>query len=278
MITIAIPTYNRYDLLKIMSASLYDSDLSIPYNIRVYDDFSTEYGIDELKKVFPNAACININNRNLKADLNMFSFYKDFLSSQDKYLFNADSDIIFSKKWLLNGLELLKKTDGVLSLFNAASHKAKEVIDDKFCIKESIGAAGTLFTRETVEKIVNYFSGFPESNLSSFDWKWSNFLTKNNIRVFCTNESLVQHIGYYGQNTTIRYRGYKIIKTQKSYFDFGINFKIDSTETGQIVNDIFEKFVDQNRNEDERIIKLLSKRPVSIIESIIKKILHLNNK
>jgi len=272
MITIAIPTYNRYDLLKIMSASLYNSDLSIPYNIRVYDDCSTEYGIDELKRIFPNAASININSRNLKADLNMFSFYKDFISSRDKYLFNADSDIIFNKKWLLDGLELLANTDGVLSLFNATSHKTKEIINDKLCIKESVGAAGTLFTRERVGEIINYFSTFPESSLFSFDWKWSNFLTKNNIRIFCTNESLVQHIGYYGQNTTIRYRGYKLIKTQKTYFDYGRNFKIDSPETGQIVNDIFEKFIDQNKNEDERIINLLSKRPISIMEKIIKKI------
>jgi hypothetical protein len=257
-----------------MSASLYNSDLSIPYNIRVYDDCSAEYGLDELKQIFPNAASINRNSNNLKADLNMFSFYKDFLSSQDKFLFNADSDIIFNKKWLVHGLELLRGTDGVLSLFNATSHPAKEIVDDKVCIKESVGAAGTLFTRERVEEIINYFSKLPNSKLSSFDWKWSEFLVKNNIRIFCTNDSLVQHIGYYGQNTTIRYRGYKRIKTQKPYFDFGRNFKIDSIEMGQIVNNIFEQFIDQNRNEDERIINLLSKRPISMIEKIVKKILH----
>jgi hypothetical protein len=256
-----------------MSASLYSSDLSIPYNIRVYDDCSTEYGLDELKQIFPNAASINRNSNNLKADLNMFSFYKDFLSSQDKFLFNADSDIIFNKKWLIHGLELLRGTDGVLSLFNATSHPAKEIVDDKVCIKKSVGAAGTLFTRERIEGIIDYFSKFPNSKLSSFDWKWSEFLIKNNIRIFCTNDSLVQHIGYYGQNTTIRYRGYKKIKTQKPYFDFGRNFKIDSIETGQIVNNIFEQFIDQNRNEDERIINLLSKRPISMIEKVIKKIL-----
>lgn len=273
MITIAIPTYNRYNLLKIMTASLYSSDLSIPYNIRIYDDCSTEYGLDELKQIFPNAASVNRNSSNLKADLNMFSFYKDFLLSSDKFLFNADSDIIFNKKWLLNGLELIDSTDGVLSLFNATSHQVKEIVNDKVCIKNSIGAAGTLFKRERVEEIVNYFSKLPNSEISSFDWKWSDFLTKENIRIFCTNESYVQHIGYYGQNTTIRYRGYKIIKTQKPYFDYGRNFKVDSPDTGQIVNDIFEQFIDQNRNEDERIINLLSKRPISIIEKIIKKII-----
>jgi hypothetical protein len=256
-----------------MSSSLYSSDLSTSYNIRVYDDCSTEYGLYELKQLFPNAASIKRNKINLRADLNMFSFYKDFLTSQDKFLFNADSDIIFNKKWLLNGMELLDSTDGVLSLFNATSHPSKETVNDKVCIKESVGAAGTLFTRKRVEEIVDYFSKLPDSNLSSFDWKWSKFFVNNNIRIFCTNNSLVQHIGYFGQNTTIRYRGYKRIKTQKPYYDFGRNFNIDSLETGQIINDIFEQFIDQNRLEDERIINLLSKRPISIIEKIVKKMI-----
>jgi hypothetical protein len=256
-----------------MSASLYSSELSIPYNIRIYDDCSTEYGLDELKQIFPNAASINRNNRNLKADSNMFSFYKDFLSSQDEFLFNADSDLIFSKKWLLHGLELIRGTDGVLSLFNSTSHHVNEIVDSTFCIKETIGAAGTLFTRERIEEIINYFSKLPNPDLSSFDWKWSEFFVKNNIRIFCTNDSLVQHIGYYGQNTTIRYRGFKIIKMKKPFFDFGRNFKIDSLETGQTVNDIFEQFIDQNRNEDERIKKIFSKGPISAIEKIVKKII-----
>jgi len=276
MITIAIPTYNRLNFLKIMATSLYNSDLSIPYNIRVYDDCSTEYGLDELKHVFPNAASIKIYNRNLKADLNMFYFYKDFLNSSDEYLFNADSDIIFNKKWLLNGLELLKKTDGVLSLFNATSHNVKEIIDSTFCIKETVGAAGTLFTRKRVEEIVNNFSNLPESKLHSFDWKWSEYLNQNNIRIFCTNNSLVQHIGYYGQNIYIRYRGNKLIKTKKPFFDYGRNFMVDSLETGQIINDIFENFIDQNKEEDERIKKILSKGPIGIIEKIIKKIIGRN--
>jgi hypothetical protein len=257
-----------------MAASLYSSDLSIPYNIRVYDDCSTEYGLDELKQIFPNAASIKRNSRNLKADLNMFSFYKDFLASQDKFLFNADSDIIFNKKWLLHGLELIGSTDGVLSLFNATSHHAKEIVNSTFCIKETVGAAGTLFTRERIEEIVNYFSEFQDSELFSFDWKWSEFLVKNNIRIFCTNDSLVQHIGYHGQNTIITYQGYKKIKTHKPFFDFGKNFKIDTLETGQIINDIFEKFVDQNRNEDERIIKIISREPITQIKNFIKKVIH----
>ena len=261
MITIAIPVYNRLDFLNIMAKSLSNIDMPLPCNIRIYDDKSTDFDISDLKKLFPNAASINRNKVNFKADKNMYFFYKDFLSTQDEYLFNADSDIIFNKNCLTQALDFLKQTDGVLSLFNATSHPVKEVYNNDLCIKETIGAAGTFFIRKRVKEIIDSFSGLEDKNqIKSFDWKWSNYLINNNIRIFCTNNSLIQHIGYYGQNTLIPYRGYRSIKIQKPYYDYGRNFKIDSIETGQIINDIFEKLVDQNRMEDEKVIRLLSKK------------------
>jgi hypothetical protein len=259
-----------------MASSLYNSDLSIPYNIRIYDDCSTEYGIDELKSLFPNAVSIIRNNTNFKADLNMFSFFKDFLLSSDKYLFAADSDLIFNKNWLLQGIELLHNTDGVLSLFNATSHQLENIVDSNLCTKNAVGCAGTLFSRERIEEIVNYFSFLPETEISSFDWKWSNFLVNKNIRIFCIINSLIQHIGFHGQNTIIEYKGFKKIKTHKPYFDYGRNFKVDTLETGQIINNIFEQFIDQNKDEDDRIFYLLSQRPISRVKIMIKKLLRVN--
>jgi GT2 family glycosyltransferase len=54
-ITIGITTYNRLDLLKIMASSLYNLNLSVPHNIRIYDNCSSEYTIPELKDLFPIA-------------------------------------------------------------------------------------------------------------------------------------------------------------------------------------------------------------------------------
>jgi len=264
MVTISIPVYNRYDLLKIMAASLYQSNLDIPHNIRIYDDRSTEFGLNELKELFPNAASIVINKINLKADKNIYSFYKDFLSTSDEYLFNADSDLIFNKKWLINGIDLIKKTDGVLTLFNATSHPATEIIDDTFCIKKNVGSAGTLFTRERVEQIVHYFSQTDETKMKYFDWRWSELFNKNNVRIFCLNNSLVQHIGFVGQNSSAKRLGIKNIKVYKPYFDYGRNFSVDSTENGQIINDIFEYFIKQNMKEDDKILNSLLKVVVNI--------------
>jgi hypothetical protein len=201
----------------------------------------------------------------------MYLFYKDFLASSDEFLFNADSDLIFNRQWLRRALEIIHKTDGILSVFNATSHPAKEIVNDELCIKETIGAAGTLFRRDRIEEIINNFSLSKKPEIVSFDWKWSKYFNDHNVRIYCANNSLVQHIGYYGQNSVLKHR-----KTIKTYFDYGRNFVVDTIETGKIINDIFEQFNDQNRLEDERIVELLSKRPISKIKKLIKKLIRFN--
>jgi len=244
-VTIGIPTYNRKGIIEIMAKSLYESNLPETCNIRIYDDSSFEYSKDYLYKLFPTAASIIVNSVNLKADENMFSMYKDFLLSEDDCFFNADSDFIFNKQWLLNGLKLLPYTDGVLSIFNANSHPIKKHIDKDLSIKNNIGAAGTFFTRERVLDIVTEFEN--AKDLKSFDWQWSKFLTNRGVRLFCVNNSLIQHIGHSGQNS-------------RSYFDVGLGFKIETKYQGQVVNDIFVKSIDNVRTiERERIINFEAK-------------------
>jgi GT2 family glycosyltransferase len=78
-VTIGIPTYNRRDLLQIMAASLYESDLSTNHHIRIYDDGSTEYNACELREMFPTAVSVVRNKVNIKADKNIYQIYYDFV-------------------------------------------------------------------------------------------------------------------------------------------------------------------------------------------------------
>jgi len=233
MLTIGIPTYNRKKILELMASSLYESNISIPHNIRIYDDCSTEYGIEELKKIFPTATSIKINEVNLKADKNTYQMYHDFLLSSDELLFNADSDLIFCKDWLVTALKLFPKTNGILSLFNANSHESYRQIDDELCLKKTIGAAGTLFHRDKVSEFLANIDSF--DNIKDIDWRFSEYFNNVGTPIFCVNNSLVQHIGYFGQHT-------------KYYFDFGRNYKIETVNQGQIINDIFGSFIDDIRN------------------------------
>jgi hypothetical protein len=253
MITIGITTYNRKNLLELMASSLYESDISIPYNIKIYDDCSNEYGLEELKSIFPDAASIKINRNNLKADKNIYQMYSDFVSTSDLFLFNADSDLLFKKKWLNTALGLIKETSGILSLFNANSHESYKTINNELCLKKTIGSAGTLFTRDRVVDLLTEINSIEK--VKAFDWQFSEYFDKAGLPIYCVNNSLVQHIGYNGQNTGF-------------YFDFGRNYQIDTLEQGQIINDIFAMFIDDiHKKETERQV-IIDKQNNSIMHNL----------
>lgn len=226
MLTIGITTHNRFAILKRMAKSLYDSELSLPYCIRVYDDASTEFTMDDLRRIFPNAITIIRNEKSVGADKNSYLMYDDFLKTNDDYLFNADSDLIFKSDWLEKGMKLLSKSDGVLSLFNARITKPLNAYNS-FVEKEKTGAAGILMTRKCVNQIVNNFK-YQDliGKVPLFDYKWCTYLRSRGIRILSVKESLVQHIGINGQNSDFR------------NFDYGIGFKVDSLSQGQIFNDL----------------------------------------
>lgn len=232
MITIGITTHNRWNILTYMAKSFYSSYIPYPYSIRIYDDASTEYGEEDLKRLFPDAVYIYRQKRNVGADANTLYMYQDFLKSGDAVLFNADSDLIFSREWMLEGIKYLEESDGILSIFNTKNHA---VIGRKgnLLIKEDIGAAGTFFRRETLKNFVEYIEKNQLLNKakSTIDYTFSDYYNSTGIQLFVTPESFAQHIGLDGYNSEI------------NNFDFGSGFKVDSLINGQILNDVLEKSI-----------------------------------
>ena len=228
-IVLGITTYNRLDILKKSIMSLKSSKLPKNCKFRIYDDRSTDYGIDQLKEIFPEAEVIYIQNSNRGSDGNIWTMYNDFVQRNHAgdIFVNCDSDLIYRNDWLYNAVESLKKTDGILSVFNTSSHHSIEDIGE-FIEKEDIGSAGTLFEYEIVRLIIDRF---PDICLSAFDYKWCTFLKEKGIRLFCTRRSLVQHIGIDGFNSDI------------SSFDFGTGFEVDTCINGQIINDVIEDYI-----------------------------------
>lgn len=229
-LTIGIAVYNRKSLLEAMAKSLKMSDLSaFETHIRLYDDCSTEFDEKYLKKLFPFAATIRRNETNLKADLNTYNMYLDFFNSGDDYFFNADSDLIFNKNWLSFIQENFSKTDGVLSVFNAKENHPVIAEEGNLVQKEHIGAAGTFFSRERVGEIIEFLD---EENRKEIDWGFSKLFKSRNVRIFCSKESYVQHIGLIGGQNHNLY-----------CLDYGTNFTVDSPENGQIINDLLLNIV-----------------------------------
>ncbi len=229
-VTVGIATYNRKSILTKMAASFYLSNLSgAEVHVRVYDDCSSEFDGEFLKTLFPGAA-VRVNKVNLKADLNTFGMYEDFLTTGDDYFFNADSDLIFRKDWLSFCLDHIEETQGVMSIFNTKNHPAvADSGNPEFVLKEHIGAAGTFFKRERVKEIVGSLS---DSDRKMIDWSFSKYFTENGLKIFCSRESYVQHIGLAGQNSSL------------TAIDYADGFTVDSIENGQILNDLLHDFTE----------------------------------
>ena len=237
-IVIGITTYNRLDILKKSIASLKSSKLPENCRFRIYDDHSTDYGINQLKNILPEAEVIHIQDQNQGSDGNIWTMYNDFVKRNESgdVFVNCDSDLIYKSDWLYEAIEALKKTDGVLSVFNTRNHRSITEFDE-FIEKEDIGSAGTIFDYETARLIIERF---PDICLSAFDYKWCDFLRERGIRLLCTRSSLVQHIGIDGFNSDI------------STFDFGTGFEVDTCVNGQIINDVIEDYDLKSNKKNSR--------------------------
>lgn len=242
-ITFGITTFNRLEYLKKMKASLEASVDVTKLNIRIYDDQSSEYDLDHLKSLFPYAVDVIRRNKKMYADKNTKQMYKDFLATDDDVFINADSDMVFNPGWLEFLLDNLEKTNGVLSLYNSNSHKFLDKNSPDFGYKEHLGAAGTVFSRQILEKIINRFD---DSSPYSFDWKWSEYLVSElNVRLACSYESHFQHIGYRGQNNL------EVLKD----FDFGLNFLPKNDINTEAMMDLMYDFTSSARTNYESEIK-----------------------
>ena len=240
-ITIGITSYNRANYLEKCAKSLVVIDNLNNCNVRIYDDCSTEYDTAFLKKLFPYAKEIIRREKNMKSDKNIALMYENFLNTGDDILINADSDLIFRADVITLVNKLLPKTDGILSLYNSTIHKSIEEIDvdgEKLLIKNDLGSAGTVFSREIVEKIMkNVNSGI------NFDWRWSEYLKNSGYKILCVKNSYVQHLGLEGQNNDgIRY-------------DYGLGFIPGNKINQEIMSLHFEDMVLDMGNRVEFVLK-----------------------
>lgn len=238
-ITIGITVYNRLHYVKMMCLSLKNSTALGRCAIRIYDDSSSEFKPDVVINEFPFVTEYRRREHNLGADNNMHQMYMDFLETGDDVLVNCDSDMLFRTDWVNKLFELLPLTDGVLSLYNSALHlpsASLEIGREKLVRKESLGAAGTVFTREIVQSIVeNVKPSF------KYDWDWSNYLSSKGIRLLVTEDSYIQHIGIRGENCDACMS-----------IDYGLHFYPLDEDTLKLNVAFFEQLVAANQTAVEQ--------------------------
>ena len=199
-------------------------------NIRVYDDSSTEYGIEELNIMFPDAKKIVRRDKNLGCNENTRLMYIDFLTTNDDVLVNMDSDLIVRTDWIDYLLSVFEKTEGIISLYNSILHPVEytEYIDGyKFNVKNDIGAAGTVFSKNVVHDII---SKIPPAIYN--DWLWSDMLIQQDIKIYVSPLSYFQHIGLSGTWNT----------PENVIVDFGVNFFPDNDTCKDILLNYYKDY------------------------------------
>jgi glycosyltransferase involved in cell wall biosynthesis len=251
-ITLAIATHNRKHLLEKMIKSLYMTDIGNNINIRIYDDASTDFDEDYLKKAFPDSKSIIRNPVNVGPSKNMHKIFTDFLAHEDDILILTDSDLIFNREWLSVVERIIDHTDGMMSLYNSVLHtgilNTLQIENVNMLNKRTIGGAGSVFKKDVVRKIV---SELPPSN--TYDWDWSEYLVKSGVRLLVTERSYVQHIGLVGFNSGNYFGGDR----SGSLCDYGINFIGGNEHNEKIQGEFFNELLQIYTKEIERFKKII---------------------
>ena len=97
---LAMATYNRKEVLEKTIVSLTQVKNIENVDIFIFDDCSTEYTKEDLKKMIPFAKQIVVRENNLRADRNMYQIHQDYINSDYDILLQVDSDVIFHKDFL----------------------------------------------------------------------------------------------------------------------------------------------------------------------------------
>jgi hypothetical protein len=183
--------------LEITAKSLYECSNIDKADITVFNDCSTEFDGKYLEKLFnsPNAKVVN-REKNLKsADLHVYRIMLDFLDSANDVLFICDSDLLLRPDTIDYVFNNFEKTDGFLGLYNSELHR-DIYFDGEFVYKEDVGFAGICISKALLDKFIKT----QEESPRSMDFKLSDFLISENVRLMVPKNCLVQHIGFEGQN------------------------------------------------------------------------------
>ncbi len=230
-ITIGVTCYNRHSYFYQTIASLSNSGPF--YEVIIYDDASTTIDHRFTLKELPNAKIYRANINSGRADYAMYRLMRLFLEkSAGDFFVLMDSDLLASAH-LGKKLQILAGDpvhEGVFSIFNTPSHPGVPIADG-WLSKEHIGGAGSVFSRTIIQNITD---NVPPS--SQYDWDWSRHLKSLGIRIACTVESHVQHLGLSaGQNSSL------------VVGDYGVNYTFTDLAQVSLLSEEFVRIMQQTR-------------------------------
>ena len=238
---VGVPIFNRMALLQLLIPNWERAGLLTKSEggcqFCLFDDASTEFSGEVIQQLFKPYCNVTYyrNPINLKADKNLYTIFTNFLQSDKKALFISDSDLLISPRMMDFVCTHFEKTDGVLTVFNTInSHPAIAIVDNCFVLKEHVGAAGCIISRQRVEQFLKKFSHI--QMVEGIDWQFSAYFNEEGIKILSTLNSFAQHLGFSGQNSS------------SLSGDYGANFVIEDPKDGQILNDAIFNAQDHFKN------------------------------
>ena len=191
-VAVAVPVYNRIGYAKLCATALKGSISS--EHVYVFDDHSTEFSVDDLKKWF-STSNVRRNEVRLKADKQARAIMEWFVETEYDWLVTLDSDLIVRPDWLTIFEKHVSQTQGVVSLYHSGNIKNHPTgaCADGLCEMRSLGNAGVAWSKPLAKRMLASMQ-----NRDGFDWGWTEWLQKQGVPQYAFEKSLALHIGMHG--------------------------------------------------------------------------------
>jgi hypothetical protein len=192
---VAIPVYQRGDLVRHCLATVCELELPTGSEVVVFDDVSPTLDVPALIKATGLQCTFHRLGSRLGPDRMVSHVWRHFLDGPHSSLLFLDSDMIANRDAVTVGLSLANRFDGLISLYNSSMHPGVQK-DGQLLLKRSVGNAGTLWSRRHAKLALDAVG----DRVSGIDHAYSELFERRGVRLAATFQSRLQHIGVVGTN------------------------------------------------------------------------------
>lgn len=125
-VVIVMTTFNRKAVTELCLRNLYNTKGAA--TLWVYDDYSTEMTLEDLKAIAPGAE-IKRAPRKLYIDALRKYVHHEAKAAGFKYIYHVDNDAYHDPKWFGRLMQLHRVHDGLIGLYNSPFHQWYKVED-----------------------------------------------------------------------------------------------------------------------------------------------------
>jgi len=192
---VAIPVYQRGDLVRHCLATVSQLELPPGSEVVVFDDVSPTLDVPALITATGLKCTFHRLGSRLGADRMVSHVWRYFLDGPHSSLLCLDSDMIANRDAVTVGLRLADRFDGLISLYNSTMHPGVRM-DGELLLKRSVGNAGTLWSRPHAQLALDNVG----DRTSGIDHAYCELFENRGVRLAATSQSRLQHIGIVGAN------------------------------------------------------------------------------